>query len=108
MGNYEFFKQKILQHSVEDEDKGCVRVFTVQDIKAITEFVTKSFYRHYKSYQYSAKEVQETEVVVKEVIVETPLPPAALSDGGWKCTQEFEDLSELSDALGRDVETPLS
>lgn len=81
--NYEFFKTKILQHSVEDAEKGCVSVFNVHDIKAITQFITKSFYRHYKSYQYSAKEVQETEVVVKELVVETPLPPVPLSAEGW-------------------------
>ena len=89
---------QILHHSVEDAEKGCVRVFNVHDIKAITEFITKSFYRHYKSYQYSAQEVQETEVVIKEIVVETPLPPIPLSAEGWTFEGEVE-----SESAGADV-----
>ena len=92
--NYESFKTKILQHSVEDAEQGFVSVFNVQDIKAVTEFVTKSFYRHYKSYQYAAQEVQGTDVVVRELVVETPLPPVPLSHEGWVLQGESNNNNE--------------
>jgi hypothetical protein len=97
--SFKSFKVLILKHSVEDPEVESVGVFSVADVQKMTDFVTKSFFRHFKSYQYAFSELQETEVCVKELIVETPLAPPPLDDaemieGGSNQEAEKEEAED--------------
>jgi len=49
--SYRFFENLLLQHSVHRPPWG-VAVFSLQDVKAITEFVVNKYFRFFKLYQY--------------------------------------------------------
>lgn len=75
------FKQLMLAHSVDDADHGCVGLFSVAEVEAAAEFLSTTFYRHYKMYQYAYSTDQPEETVHHALVVETPLPPPPLADG---------------------------
>jgi hypothetical protein len=79
--SYTKFKEYMMTHSV-DIPPNSVAVFDVLDVKNMTEFVSKTFYRHFKLYQYTFAQKQEEECVVKELVVETPLEPEPMNASG--------------------------
>ena len=48
--SFEFFKELLLRHSVQ-RPPFSVGLFSFQEMKAITEWMMDSYYRHYKLYQ---------------------------------------------------------
>jgi hypothetical protein len=48
--SFAFFKQLLLRHSVQRPPYS-VGLFSFQELKAITEWMMDSYYRHYKLYQ---------------------------------------------------------
>ena len=39
--SHAFFKDQMLTHSVDDAEAGCIQLFTVEDVKSISEFLSK-------------------------------------------------------------------
>ena len=79
--SHAFFKEQMLTHSVDDAEAGCIQLFTVEDVKSISDFLSTTFYRHYNSYKYAYSTTQPEETVHHSLIVETPLPPPPLCEG---------------------------
>ena len=50
--SFTYFKSLLVGHSV-DRPPWSVQVFSLEDVKLITEYVTNTYYRHYKLYNYA-------------------------------------------------------
>lgn len=72
-----FFKTQVLEHSVEAPPDR-VAVFSLQEVRLLTEFVATTFYRHYKAYQLCFTRRQPTEQREKVLQVESPFCPPPL------------------------------
>merc|ERR1712224_192002 len=69
---FNFFKGWLLKHSVQ-RPPFSVGVFTFEDVKAITEFVHNTFFRHYKLWMYAYVTHRDVELRVK---MDDLVPPA--------------------------------
>ena len=49
--SFAFFKDQMLAHSVEDVETAAVGLFSVQDVECVAEFISTTFYRHFKAYR---------------------------------------------------------
>ena len=79
--SHAFFKEQMLTHSVDDAEDGCIQLYSVEEVKSISDFLSTTFYRHYNSYKYAYTTTQPEETVHHDLIVETPLPPPPLCEG---------------------------
>lgn len=75
--NYAFFKEKMLAHSVQQPSSG-VALFSLAAVKKIADFLTGSFYRHFKAYKFCFSQRQPIQRTERVIIVETPLTPQPL------------------------------
>lgn len=73
----EFFKEKVLEHSVDDPPQRAA-VFELDDVRLITDFFGKTFFRHFKAYRYVFLHRQRVERRTKQLFVESPLTPPPL------------------------------
>ena len=77
-----FFKGMMLEHSVENPPER-VGVFTLQEVRLVTDYIGKSFYRHYKAHQYCFSRRQPVVQSKRMLVVETPLTPPPLSSAAF-------------------------
>mmetsp|Transcript_13051 Transcript_13051/g.22980 ORF Transcript_13051/g.22980 Transcript_13051/m.22980 type:complete len:179 (+) Transcript_13051:143-679(+) len=73
-----FFKERMLEHSVESPPER-VGVFTLQEVRLVTDYIGKSFYRHYKAHQYCFSRRQPVVQSKRVLTVETPPVPPPLA-----------------------------
>lgn len=89
--SFKYFKDLLLRHSVQRPPYS-VGLFSFQEIKAITDYMINTYYRHYKLYQYVYTKCYTLDFSESAPLVETipelvPLA-AALSARRW---QEYQD-----------------
>lgn len=78
--SFAIFKGHCLNHSIPNAKTGAKQLFTVEEVKELTAFVTQSFYRHYKAYSVVFCEKQTVVPVARDAVVETPMRPTPLND----------------------------
>jgi len=78
--SFAFFKDQVLAHSVEDVEDASVGLFSVADVEALAEFISTTFYRHFRAYSYCFYHKQPDECVERALVVETPLAPPPLAE----------------------------
>ena len=86
--SFAIFKGHCLNHSIPNAKTGAKQLFTVEEVKELTAFVTQSFYRHYKAYSVVFCEKQTVVPVARDAVVETPMRPTPLNDVSvcvWLC-----------------------
>ena len=76
--SFEVFKEMVVRHSTDGPDSRAV--FSERDVKKITDFVSKGFYRHFRAYQLVFSSRQTIESVSHDIVVETPLAEPSLCD----------------------------
>ena len=86
--SFAFFKEQMLLHSVDAPGEGSVGLFSVADVEFIAEFISTTFYRHFKAYTYCFYNKQPDENVERSLVVETPLPPPPLADAMAESSNE--------------------
>ena len=94
--SFAFFKAQMLSHSVEAPEERSVGLFSVGDVEVIAEFISTTFYRHFKAYSYTFYNKQPDENVERFLMVEQPLAPPALRMG----TPESEEANDDPAATG--------
>jgi len=77
----EFFKQRVLAHSVEAPEEGRAGIFSLSDAKLMVNFVGKTFYRNFKAYKLCFTTRQGSEKATRYIAVETPMTPNPLDQG---------------------------
>ena len=77
----QFFRQRVLEHSVNEPGAGRVGVFTLPDIKLMTGFVTRTFFRNFSAYRICFSTRQPVESETRHLAVETPMTPMPLWEG---------------------------
>ncbi|KAJ1446721.1 flagellar C1a complex subunit C1a-32-domain-containing protein [Pelagophyceae sp. CCMP2097] len=93
--SFAFFKDKILQHSVESADAASIGLFSVADVEAVAQFVATTFYRHFRAYAYCFSHDQPTENHQRDLMIETPLAPLPLCEGALSDEQAAEPAAAV-------------
>jgi len=103
---FNFFKGWLLKHSVQ-RPPFSVGVFTFEDVKAITEFVHNTFFRHYKLWMYAYVTHRDVELRVR---VDDLVPPAPKLATLWgsaivdpKDQPELRSMFEHAEALNQEM-----
>eukprot|EP01006_Ploeotia_vitrea_P000488 TRINITY_DN103142_c0_g1_i1.p1 TRINITY_DN103142_c0_g1~~TRINITY_DN103142_c0_g1_i1.p1 ORF type:complete len:296 (-),score=22.02 TRINITY_DN103142_c0_g1_i1:161-1048(-) len=78
--SFKTFQSLIVQHSVH-RPPFSTQTFTIADVKAINQYVTETYYRHYKMYLYAFTEQQQVKLTTTYGVdrVERPKPPPPLA-----------------------------
>lgn len=111
--SFAFFKDQMLAHAVDAPNDGAVGLFSVPDVEAVAEFVSTTFYRHFKAYAYAFYHEQPDECVERALLVETPLAPTPLSEGFEAADAPVEEATNVdasaapAPAPGADDDEPL-
>mmetsp|Transcript_42723 Transcript_42723/g.72746 ORF Transcript_42723/g.72746 Transcript_42723/m.72746 type:complete len:196 (-) Transcript_42723:346-933(-) len=74
----EYFKAKILAHSVNAPEIGRSAVFDLPEIKLMIAFVAKTFYRNFSAYRVCFTTRQPVESAIRYLAIETPMLPNPL------------------------------
>ncbi|ETV76570.1 hypothetical protein H257_09569 [Aphanomyces astaci] len=92
--NYAVFKQLVKQHSVDmvpqppqhdtttDNQNSAnvyVAIYSLDDVQRIVQYLTSTFYRHFKAFQWAFQAHPEFVRQVRHVAVETPLVPPPMA-----------------------------
>merc|ERR1712118_401759 len=100
------FKGWLLKHSVQ-RPPFSVGVFTFEDVKAITEFVHNTFFRHYKLWMYAYVTHRDVELRVRADDLIPPPPPLAGLKGSAvvdpKDQPELRAMFEHAEALNAEM-----
>lgn len=72
---------QMTEHAVDSADDGCVGLFSVHDVKHVASFISGTFYRHFKMYEYCFVHPQNVDLYEREIVAETPLEPLPLAEG---------------------------
>merc|ERR1712118_372856 len=103
---FNFFKGWLLKHSVQ-RPPFSVGVFTFEDVKAITEFVHNTFFRHYKLWMYAYITHRDVELRVRADDLTPPAPPLATLKGTSivdpKEQPELRSMFEAAEALNAEL-----
>lgn len=75
---YGEFKRFVIIHSLAGVE-GSVQLFTAEDVALISAFVTRSYFMHYRLYQYAAAHDQERDQHSTLLFVNTPADPPPLA-----------------------------
>eukprot|EP00741_Cyanophora_paradoxa_P005214 tig00000852_g5054.t1 len=78
--SFEFFQSLLIRHSVQ-RPPFSVGLFSLPDVKLITDYVVDTYYRHFKLYQHAFTRLPVLDVDSTDTLVELPpfFPP--LSEG---------------------------
>lgn len=76
--SYSFFQGLVLQHSFERPPES-VKVFTKEQVRSISDYMSKTFFRHYLAYEVAFTREQELHRLPLDVVVETPMVSLPLS-----------------------------
>merc|ERR1719262_1894387 len=103
---FNFFKGWLLKHSVQ-RPPFSVGVFTFEDVKAITEFVHNTFFRHYKLWMYAYVTHRDVELRVRADDLVPPAPKFASLKGSAivdpKEQPELRSMFEHAEALNAEM-----
>merc|ERR1712224_846685 len=103
---FNFFKGWLLKHSVQ-RPPFSVGVFTFEDVKAITEFVHNTFFRHYKLWMYAYVTHRDVELRVRADDLIPPPPPLVALKGSAvvdpKDQPELRAMFEHAEALNQEM-----
>ena len=77
--NFDHFRGLVMLHVTPKP--GCEPLLSLEDVKQVTSFITKSFYRHYAAYSVVFCERQQVQDMPRNAVVETPMRPPPLSAG---------------------------
>jgi len=94
----------MLLHSVEAPAEQSVGLFSVADVEFIAQFISTTFYRHFKAYSYTFYNEQPDEKVERVLMVEHPLAPRPLSEGIADPSNEPPAPAPEGDAVGEAAE----
>ncbi len=75
---FDYFKKLILRHSLSGVDD-CKSVFSVNDVKALTQHVSSSYMQHFRLYQNAFSHEQEKDQYTVHLFVNTAFPVQPLS-----------------------------
>eukprot|EP00943_MAST-04B_sp_MAST-4B-sp1_P004701 g4701.t1 len=75
---YTAFRNLLLQHCVEKPPES-VKIFTKDEVKKVTIFMTSTYFRQYEAYEIAFTQEQELRRLPLDVVVETPLRPTPLT-----------------------------
>eukprot|EP00164_Ancoracysta_twista_P002556 GFYU01003404.1.p1 GENE.GFYU01003404.1~~GFYU01003404.1.p1 ORF type:complete len:261 (-),score=84.73 GFYU01003404.1:659-1441(-) len=95
--SFENFKSVLLTHSVH-RPPFSVGVFSLQDVKLITDYVVDTYFRHYKLYKYTFVKRNIMNLTTKKSLVQAPplFPP--LSEAFTDIDTAAEAVEEEEDA----------
>merc|ERR1712118_29667 len=103
---FNFFKGWLLKHSVQ-RPPFSVGVFTFEDVKATTEFVHNTFFRHYKLWMYAYVTHRDVELRIRADDLVPPAPKVASLKGSAivdpKEQPELRSLLEHAEALNAEM-----
>jgi hypothetical protein len=74
------FKKVLLEHSIQRPPYS-VGVFSLKDVQLVVDYVTDSYFRHFKLYRYAFTKKQVLAFSTMPSFVETALVPAPLCEG---------------------------
>ena len=75
---FDYFKKLVLRHSLAGVDD-CKSVFSVNDVKALTQHVSTSYMQHFRLYQHAFSKEQEKDQYTVHLFVNTAFPVQPLS-----------------------------
>ncbi|KAG6610455.1 Coiled-coil domain-containing protein C16orf93 [Phytophthora cinnamomi] len=79
--SYDFFQATLLTHSVNRSPKS-VAIFSREEVAAIVDYVTNSYYRHFQLYKCIYTPYYHEHLVQREINdIQTPRAPRPLSHG---------------------------
>eukprot|EP00746_Dinoflagellata_sp_MGD_P128310 gnl/MRDRNA2_/MRDRNA2_62699_c0_seq1.p1 gnl/MRDRNA2_/MRDRNA2_62699_c0~~gnl/MRDRNA2_/MRDRNA2_62699_c0_seq1.p1 ORF type:complete len:256 (-),score=57.92 gnl/MRDRNA2_/MRDRNA2_62699_c0_seq1:49-816(-) len=103
---FNFFKGWLLKHSVQ-RPPFSVGVFTFEDVKAITEYVHNTFFRHYKLWKYAYVTHRDVELRVRADDLVPPAPQTRGLKGSNivdpKEQPELRSMFEHAEALNQEM-----
>lgn len=95
VGDYEFFKERLMQHTVEmDIKKPCIKIFNANQAKIILQFVNDGFFSHYRLYENIFNNKQKSEEILISVFIDVPLNIPALSQALYMGKERLEIKDE--------------
>lgn len=104
--SFNFFKGWLLKHSVQ-RPPFSVGVFTFEDVKALTEYVHNTFYRHYKLWMYAYVTHRDVELRVRADELVPPAPALATLKGSAivdpKDQPELRSMFDIAEGLNQDM-----
>jgi len=106
--SFNFFKGWLLKHSVQ-RPPFSVGVFTFEDVKAITEYVHNTFFRHYKLWMYAYVTHRDVDLRVRADELVPPAPKlAVLKDRKEyivdpKMQPELKSMFDAAEALNAEM-----
>mmetsp|Transcript_42391 Transcript_42391/g.68750 ORF Transcript_42391/g.68750 Transcript_42391/m.68750 type:complete len:286 (-) Transcript_42391:251-1108(-) len=75
---FAYFQRRLLTCCVVKEP-GSFKLFSAEDVKLITNYVTSGFFQHYRLYMYVFTHEREKQIVTQQVYIETaPAPETAM------------------------------
>lgn len=86
--SFNYFRDLLLQHSVQ-RPPFSVGLFALQDVTAITEFASRSFFRHYLLYKYCF--TKKTEMAFSTIYTYTLAPTEDVPEGFMQPLSAGED-----------------
>jgi hypothetical protein len=86
--SFNYFRDLLLQHSVQ-RPPFSVGLFALQDVTAITEFASRSFFRHYLLYKYCF--TKKTEMAFSTIYTYTLAPTEDMPEGFMQPLSAGED-----------------
>lgn len=98
-GAFDLLKALLLRHSVP-RPPWSVAVFSLNDLKVITDYVVNTFFRHYKLYQFVYVTHRQLELSTKPNRFQPPIPaPAGLSEQHTVEERAQEELAHHFDKV---------
>eukprot|EP00727_Mastigamoeba_balamuthi_P013860 m51a1_g9097 hypothetical protein (203) ;mRNA; f:72248-73063 len=78
--SFALFKSMLVSHSIQRPPYS-VRVFSLDEAKLITRYVTHTYYRHYKLYQYVFTKRRLLDLSQRQVVIQVPpdIPPLSIA-----------------------------
>mmetsp|Transcript_62348 Transcript_62348/g.146983 ORF Transcript_62348/g.146983 Transcript_62348/m.146983 type:complete len:261 (+) Transcript_62348:106-888(+) len=89
--SFEFFRDLLLQHSVQRPPYS-IGLFSLQDVKAITDHAATGYFRHYMLYKYAF--TKKTEMRFSTVFTHTMSVPESVPPGFMQPLSAAEDEDE--------------
>jgi len=91
-----YFKEMLVLHSVQRPPYS-VGIFTLQDVSALTDYITESYFRHYNLYKYAFTKRTLMDVSSIDSWTETPVIPESLASGISREEQERKMAEERAE-----------
>lgn len=105
---FEFCKKLVLLHSLQGVEGG-VQLLSPSDVEIFTDYVTTSYMRHYRLYQYVQYHDQSLDQFTARLFVNTVMPPPPLKDARMEVPegQTKGAPQATDDSVGRTASDPV-